>query len=194
MRKTIFRLAVLPWFRWVAYVFYEKKYLTGRHFEGKSLEGWAWVLSGIWKQKILGFNRWLPFPCHPTARIYHYKNIFFDVDNLDNFQSPGIYFDCVRKSIYLGKGTYIGPNVGLITANHRFDNLDDYEEGGDIVIGQNCWLGMNTVILPGVTLGNHTIVGAGAVVTKSFLQGYCVLGGVPAKIIKTLPMKQATIE
>ena len=43
---------------------------------------------------------------------------------------------------------------------------------------------MNAVILPGVELGDHTVVGAGAVVTKSFSEGYCVIGGNPAKIIK----------
>jgi acetyltransferase-like isoleucine patch superfamily enzyme len=45
---------------------------------------------------------------------------------------------------------------------------------------------MNAVILPGVTLGDHTIVGAGSVVTKSFENGNCVIAGNPAKIIKNL--------
>ena len=43
---------------------------------------------------------------------------------------------------------------------------------------------MNSVILPGVTLGNHTIVGAGSVVTKSFDEGYCIIAGNPARIVK----------
>lgn len=54
------------------------------------------------------------------------------------------------------------------------------------MIGRNCWIGMNAVILPGVKLGDYTIVGAGAVVTHSFPEGYCVIGGVPAKKIKDL--------
>ena len=45
---------------------------------------------------------------------------------------------------------------------------------------------MNAVILPGVTLGDFTVVGAGSVVTKSFPEGYCVIAGNPAKQIKTL--------
>ena len=45
---------------------------------------------------------------------------------------------------------------------------------------------MNAVILPGVTLGDHTIVGAGSIVTKSFPEGYVVIAGNPAKIIRTL--------
>ncbi|EOJ3081127.1 DapH/DapD/GlmU-related protein, partial [Acinetobacter baumannii] len=53
-------------------------------------------------------------------------------------------------------------------------------------IGDKCWIGMNSVILPGVVLGNGTIVAAGAVVTKSFKQGNIVIAGVPAKIIKEI--------
>lgn len=48
-------------------------------------------------------------------------------------------------------------------------------------------MGMNAVILPGVTLGPHTSVGAGAVVTKSFPEGYCIVAGIPAKKIKEVP-------
>jgi len=55
-----------------------------------------------------------------------------------------------------------------------------------IKIGKNCWIGANAVILPGVELAEHTIVAAGAVVTKSFLEGDCVIGGVPAKVIKKI--------
>ena len=45
---------------------------------------------------------------------------------------------------------------------------------------------MNSVILPGVVLGDHTVVGAGSIVTKSFEDGYCVIAGNPAKVIRTL--------
>lgn len=61
-----------------------------------------------------------------------------------------------------------------------------------IVIGDYCWLGRNVNILAGVTLGPRTIVGAGAVVTKSFPEGYCVLGGNPAKVIKYLEKDKVT--
>ena len=45
---------------------------------------------------------------------------------------------------------------------------------------------MNSVILPGVVLGEHTVVGAGSIVTKSFPEGYCVIAGNPAKIIRKI--------
>ena len=56
----------------------------------------------------------------------------------------------------------------------------------DVVIKKNSWLGMNSVILPGVTLGENTVVAAGAIVTKSFPEGWCVLAGSPAKVIKNI--------
>ena len=56
----------------------------------------------------------------------------------------------------------------------------------EVRIGDYTWIGMNSVILPGIELGPRTIVGAGSVVTKSFPKGYCVIGGNPAKLIKEL--------
>ena len=59
-----------------------------------------------------------------------------------------------------------------------------------IKIGDYSWRGMNSVITAGVELGPRTIVAAGAVVTKSFPEGFCVLAGVPAKKIKDLDKEQ----
>ena len=52
-----------------------------------------------------------------------------------------------------------------------------------IRIGNKCWIGANAIVLPGVSLGDHVIVGAGAIVTKSFPSN-CTIAGVPARIIK----------
>ena len=98
----------------------------------------------------------------------------------------GRYFQAENARIVIGKGTYIANNSGLITANHDINNLSTHEEAKDIILGEKCWLGLNSVVLPGVVLGDHTIVAAGAVVTKSFPEGHCVIGGVPAKIIKEI--------
>lgn len=166
-------------------IFYEKKYLIGRHFE-KNTSGYIYGIKSIWLKNILRLGRPMPFPTALTCIISKGENIHFHPDDINNFQSPGTYFQNFMGHIYIGKGSYIAPNVGIITANHQLDNLDEHVEGEDVIIGEKCWIGMNSVILPGVKLGNHTIVAAGAVVTKSFPQGSVVLAGVPAKIIKVL--------
>lgn len=81
----------------------------------------------------------------------------------------------------MGKGCYIAPNVGIITVNHDLENLNNYMEAKDVFIGQNVWIGMNSVVLPGVRLADNVIVGAGAVVTKSCIEPGQLLLGVPAK-------------
>ena len=79
----------------------------------------------------------------------------------------------------------VGPGVKIISANHNILDFSKYDKCKPIIIGDQCWLGSNCVILPEVELGNHVIVGAGAVVTKSF-PANCVIGGVPARIIKKI--------
>lgn len=169
----------------LAPLFFKRKYLSGRHFESGG-DGWLWVAKSIWKQKIIGLDFSTPWPKNPNFVLSNWRNISFHVDDLNNFQSPGCYFQNFSANITLGRGTYIAPNVGMITANHDFINLDNHIHGQDIILGNKCWVGMNSVILPGVSLGPNTIVGAGSVVTKSFKQGNVVIAGAPAKIIKSL--------
>jgi acetyltransferase-like isoleucine patch superfamily enzyme len=64
--------------------------------------------------------------------------------------------------------------------------LEERADSKPITLGISCWVGMNSVILPGVSLGDHTIVGAGSVVTKSFPDGFCVIAGNPAKLIRDI--------
>lgn len=113
--------------------------------------------------------------------------VIFHPDDLNNFQVGGTYFSNNGGGrIVLGRGTYIAPNVGLITTNHDPLNPEVHLSPKDIVLGEGCWIGMNAVVLPGVTLGPHTTVGAGSVVTRSFAEGYCVLAGSPACVIRRM--------
>jgi hypothetical protein len=141
-----------------------------------------WVLRGFWFQKVLRFNWRVPWPVHPTTQISDPINIVFEPEDLGNFQSPGCYFQAFAARIVLKKGVRIAPNVGLITANHQPGSLEEHQAGQDIVIGERSWIGMNAVILPGVTLGPDTIVGAGTVVTRSFPEGGVVLTGVAGTV------------
>lgn len=90
--------------------------------------------------------------------------------------------------IYVGSHTMIGPNVTLASANHPI--LPELREKGyqynlPIHIGQNCWLGAGVIVVPGVTIGDNTVVGAGAVVTKD-LPANVVAAGVPAKVLRRI--------
>lgn len=90
-----------------------------------------------------------------------------------------------QGKIIIGDYVQFGPNVGILSANHDlYDQRKSTE--AQIKIGDYCWVGMNSVITAGVELGTRTIVGAGSVVTKSFPEGFCVIAGNPAKIIKYL--------
>ena len=75
--------------------------------------------------------------------------------------------------------------MGILSANHDLYDQRKYNEA-PIIIGGYSWIGMNRIVTAGVTLGPRTIVAAGAVVTKSFPEGYCILAGVPAKVVKIL--------
>lgn len=167
-------------------IFYKKEYLTGRHFADKNGSGWRWIRKNLFMQKIIGINKEVPFPVDFRMRISNWKNIIVDIDDINVFQKAGNYYQAVDACIYIGKKTQIANGVAIITSNHDLYDITVHSEGQDVVIGDECWIGSNAVILPGVKLGKHTIVGAGAVVTKSFPEGWCVLGGVPAKVIKTL--------
>ena len=166
-------------------IVYPSKIFKSKHFKNIKSPGWGWVSKGIWQQKILGYNRYIQFPVNFRS-IVSSNNIEFDPNDLNNFQHFGCYFQNFSGKIILGQGTYIAPNVGIITSNHNIKNLDEHCKGKDVIIGNNCWIGMNSMILPGVKLGNHTIVGAGSIVTKSFEEGNCIIAGNPAKKIKEL--------
>lgn len=137
---------------------------------------WFW-------QKVLGFNRSAYWPVHFTSRISSPENVYAGVDTCPGYMN-NCYIQGLGK-IYIGDYTQIAPGVGIISSNHDVHN-STVQIPGKISIGKYCWLGMNAVILPDVELGDFTVVAAGSVVTKSFTEGYCVIAGVPAKVIKQL--------
>ena len=164
---------------------YPRYVFKSKHFRSPGGAGWRWVTKFFFTQKILGFNRHVPWPCSPNILVAYPENIVFDIDDLNNFVTVGNYYQAMGK-IVIGKGTYIAPNVGIITENHDLYDPDQRAGARDIIIGKKCWIGMNTTVLPGVVLGDHTVVGAGSVVTKKFPDGFCVIAGNPAKVIKIL--------
>lgn len=105
----------------------------------------------------------------------------------------------INGDVRLGSDCLVAPRVFISSSTHSFDltgtrtirdlDTEDRLESGvqAVVVGDNCWLGTGSVLLPGVQLGSNTVVGAGAVVTKSWPGGKQVLVGVPAKPINHPP-------
>ena len=179
-RRHVLRV-VVPVLRAFSALFYDRRYLVGRYFDA-SLIGWGWAMRGIVMQRILGYNRHVPWPMSVASTVDDPAGLEFDPNDMQNFMHFGCYFSNVGGGrIRIGSGTVIAPNVGIVTTNHSSHDPAHHEQARHVTIGENCWLGMNCVILPGVTLGPNTVVGAGAVVTESFPDGHCVLIGVPAR-------------
>ena len=141
------------------------------------------LLKHFFIQKIIGFNRFVPWPVHWSSKIVNPENI------KRGNRFPGLSMGCHidgRNGIHFGANVWVGPRVSVISMNHDIDNYRKYVKCGPVVIGNNCWLGANVVILPEVKLGDHTVVAAGSVVTKSFEGCNQVLAGVPARVVKKL--------
>lgn len=143
----------------------------------------------IWfVQKVVGYNRHAYWPMHHSSIVTFPMNVLIGKDTNPGY-NPGCFIHGVNK-IIIGDYTKIAPNVGLMSGNHDIRNLSIQTSSPSIIIGKYCWIGMNSIILQGVVLGDHTVVAAGAVVNKSYPDGHVVLGGVPAKVIKLLKKEE----
>ena len=90
--------------------------------------------------------------------------------------------------IYVGDYTMIGPNVTIATAGHPI--LPELREKGyqynmEVHIGKNCWLGSGVVVLPGVTIGDNVVVGAGSIVTKDLPSNVVAVGN-PCRVLREM--------
>ena len=90
--------------------------------------------------------------------------------------------------IYVGDHTMIGPNVTLATAGHPILPAlreEVYQFNLPVRIGCSCWLGAGVIVLPGVTIGDNTVVGAGSVVTRDLPCGV-VAAGNPCRVLREI--------
>ena len=133
------------------------------------------LMSELTGQKIdESFGMFPPFYTDCGRNIHIGKNVFINAGC--KFQDQG--------GIYIEDGVLIGHNAVLATINH----MEDPEKRAGMIfqpihIEKNVWLGANVTVLPGVTIGEGSIIAAGAVVTKD-VPPYAIVGGVPAKVIK----------
>ncbi len=94
-----------------------------------------------------------------------------------------------RKKIVLEENVLIGPHVMIGDHSHHYENVDipikfqAATEGGTVRIERDCWIGANVFIMPKVTIGRHTVVGANSVVNQN-IPPYSVAVGAPARVVK----------
>ncbi|CAD0044513.1 hypothetical protein D6D13_00644 [Aureobasidium pullulans] len=118
----------------------------------------------------------------PPLNVDYGCNILVGDDFYSNFGLT--ILDCCLVEI--GDRVMFGPNVSILSATHQTDvqsRRDGVEFALPVFIGDDCWIGGNVSILPGVTIGNGCTIGAGSVVTKS-IPAFSVAVGSPARVIK----------
>ncbi|PWM64670.1 MAG: acyltransferase [Clostridiales bacterium] len=124
---------------------------------------------------------------HSTASIRNAQNITVGENSHINYNC------CVwcgeNAHITLGDNLLMGPGVKIFNTNHGLSREKPmtFQESSeaDIVIGNDCWLGANTIILKGVKIPDGCVIAAGAVVSKPLEEAYAIYGGIPAKKIST---------
>jgi maltose O-acetyltransferase len=91
----------------------------------------------------------------------------------------------VNAKVEIGEDTLIAAGARIITSTHDHNNHPIWKERVDrpVKIGRNVWIGANAIILPGVKIGDHAVIGAGSVVTKHVPENM-IVGGNPARIIR----------
>ena len=143
--------------------------MNNKYNTPKELRRWMGILIG--QDLDEGFGIFPPFYTDCGRNIHIEKNVF--INSGCRFQDQG--------GLYIGEGSLIGHNVVIATLNHE---IDPYHRGDiyprPIHIGKRVWIGSGSIILPGVTIGDNSIVGAGSVVTKD-VPANIIFAGNPAK-------------
>ena len=95
----------------------------------------------------------------------------------------------VENDLVMGDYVLMGPDVVIYSSMHAYEDLNTpiMMQGAKkiepVIIGSDVWIGLRAVIMPGVKIGDHVIIGSGAVVTHD-IPDYAVVGGVPARVIR----------
>ena len=166
LSKNIWRVAYAASVKWLPRSCYSK---------------FSKMLRGVFARRILA-------SCGSEPNIERGATFGSEV-SLGNHSDSG-YMCEVHGQVQIGDHVMMAPRVRVYTVNHKTTAIDvpmdlqGNEHPKPVEIGDDCWIGDGAIILPGSKIGPHSIVGAGAVVTRSF-PAYSVVGGVPAKCIKT---------
>jgi len=133
-------------------------------------------------------DRWLKFylpdfgagtSVQMNCQFLNGRKVHFGKRNVINF---GCLFDGRKFHIKTGDDVSIGPEAAILTLGHDPQTPDFANRGGDVIIGDRVWIAYRAIVLPGVTIGEGAVVGAGAVVTKN-VEPYTIVAGNPARKI-----------
>jgi len=135
------------------------------------------IRNGYLRLYLAGFG---PGTCVQSGcRFLNGRKVYFGKRNAINF---GCLFDGRKFQIRTGDDVSIGPEAAILTLGHDPQSPEFVDRGGDVIIGNRVWIAFRAVILPGITIGEGAVIGAGAVVTKN-VEPYAIVAGNPAQKI-----------
>ncbi|MFN0130105.1 MAG: acyltransferase [Verrucomicrobiales bacterium] len=144
--------------------------LPSRRLRHAYLKGWL---------AEMGEGAGVQLNCH----ILNGRRIVLGPRSVVNF---GCLLDGRKHFIRIGQDVSIGPEAAILTLGHDPRSSAFEDQGGDVIIGDRVWIAYRAVILPGVTIGDGAVVGAGAVISKN-VERYSIMAGNPAKKIGERP-------
>jgi acetyltransferase-like isoleucine patch superfamily enzyme len=155
--------------------------LIGGGVSAYAYNHWLTHFPSVWLRKMY-LQNWLSgfgsgTSVQMNCRFLNGRKVHFGERNVINF---GCLFDGRKFAIRTGADVSIGPEATILTLGHDPQSPDFADRGGDVLIGDRAWIAYRAVILPGVTIGEGAIVGAGAVVTKS-VEPFAIVAGNPAR-------------
>jgi maltose O-acetyltransferase len=113
------------------------------------------------------------------CRFLNGRKVFLGERNVINF---GCLFDGRKYKIRTGSNVSIGPEAAILTLGHDPRSANFADRGGDVLIEDRVWIGYRAIVLPGVSIGEGAVIGAGAVVAKN-VEPYAIVAGNPARKI-----------
>ena len=146
---------------------YQKYYLLFFHY---------WI-----PQKIFRLNPKVNWPVHFTSKILAGENIQKGI-LCDPGDNPNVYIQA-NNGLIIGNNVGFGSGSKIISANHSHTNHSKHTKTPPIVIGNNVFIGANSVLLQGIKIGDNVIIGAGSIVSKNIPSNSIAVGN-PCKVIK----------
>jgi acetyltransferase-like isoleucine patch superfamily enzyme len=174
---TLFEKIDFLIFGWIINLFYPEYYRPKYGYQ----KYYKLFFHFLIPQKLFRLNPKVNWPVHFTSKVIDPQNIKKGIlcdpgDNINNYIQA-------TNGIYFGSNIELGPGVKIISSNHNNNNFRKHIECQPITIGNNVWIGANSVVLPEVIIGNNVVVGAGSIVTKNIPSNSIALGN-PCKVIK----------